>query len=190
MHSHPSEIQGKRLLVAIWLNVAITIAQVVGGIISGSLALISDSLHNFSDVSALLISYIANKLTLRKSTSGKTYGYKRAEILAAFINSASLILVAGFLIFEAVRRLTLPSVPEIISSWVIALAAFSILANGISVLIIQKDAKHNMNIKSAYIHLFSDMLSSVAVLGGGLLIYYYQILKHIPVFHDQNFSII
>jgi len=181
MHSHQYEVQGKRLLVAIWLNVAITIAQVVGGLISGSLALISDSLHNFSDVSALLISYIANKLTLRKSTSDKTYGYKRAEILAAFINSASLILVAGFLIFEAVRRLTLPSVPEIISSWIIVLAAFSILANGISVLIIQKDAKHNMNIKSAYLHLFTDMLSSVAVLGGGLLIYYFQIYWIDPV---------
>jgi len=172
-HSHTT-LSGKNLLLSIVLNIIITSAQIIGGFISGSLALISDAVHNFSDVISLIISYIANILTRKKKqTKQYTFGYKRAEIIAAFINAATLIVVAIFLGIEAVKRFSAPI--EIESNLVIWLAILGIAANGFSVLLLKKDAQSNLNMRSAYIHLLSDMLTSVAVLIGGLLMKYYQI---------------
>ena len=97
-HIH-KDLKGKRLGISILLNILITIAQVIGGLISGSLSLLSDALHNFSDVISLLVSYIANLLKSRKYTVEKTFGYKRVEIVAAFINAATLIIIAIYLIY-------------------------------------------------------------------------------------------
>lgn len=173
-HSHNhTKLSGKNLLISIILNIIITIAQLIGGFISGSLALISDAVHNFSDVISLIISYVANLLSNnKKQTKQYTFGYKRAEIIAAFINAASLIVIAIFLGIEAVKRFNSPQ--EINSNLVIWLAILGILANGFSVLLLRKDANHNLNMKSAYLHLLTDMLTSVAVLVGGLLMKYYQ----------------
>ena len=171
-HTHP-DLKGRNLGISILLNVIITISQVIGGLISGSLSLLSDALHNFSDVISLIVSYIAAILTKRKQTTTKTFGYKRAEIVAAFINVSTLIVVAVLLIIEAIKRF---QEPQIISSgWVISLALLSIVFNGLSVLLLQKDAKDNMSVKSAYLHLLSDMFTSVAVLLAGILMYYFKI---------------
>jgi len=170
-HHHHGEVKGKNLGITILLNVGITVSQLIGGIISGSTALISDALHNFSDVITLIISYVANLLAHRKAqTLDKTFGYKRAEIVAALINATTLIVLAVFLIYEAILRFIHPK--EIHGNTVIWLALLSIALNGVSVLLVKNDAKHNINMRSAYIHLFSDMLTSVAVLVGGLLIKY------------------
>ena len=171
-HSH-HEKKGKNLLFSIVLNIVITIAQVIGGILSGSLALISDALHNFSDVMSLVFSYIANILSKRKASINQTFGYKRAEIIAAFVNAITLIFVAIFLIFEALHRFSNPE--PIQSNLVIWLSLLGIFVNGLSALMLKKDADQNLNIKSAYIHLFTDMMASVAVLIGGILMKYYQI---------------
>ena len=172
-HNHPT-LTGKNLLFSIILNIVITVAQIVGGIISGSLALISDAVHNFSDVVSLIISYVANVLTRKKlQTLEYTFGYKRAEIIAAFFNAASLVVIGVFLGIEAIKRFS--EVHEIQSGLVIWLAILGIAANGLSVLLLKNDAKRNMNMKSAYLHLLSDMLTSVAVLIGGLLMKFYQI---------------
>ena len=168
-HSH-GNLKGHRLFIAIVLNIGITLAQVAGGLISGSLALLSDALHNFSDVMALLISYLADKLSRRDFSQDKTFGYKRAEILAAMINAASLLFIGAYLIKEAIIRLYNP-VP-IDSGWIIGLALLSIVLNVASVLLLKEDAAENLNIRSAYLHLFTDVLSSVAVLAGGLAIKY------------------
>jgi cobalt-zinc-cadmium efflux system protein len=172
-HIHKHQVQGKNLLYSILLNVVITVAQVVGGILSGSLALISDALHNFSDVLSLIISYVAHKLSRREASFEQTFGLKRAELIAAFVNALSLIVVAIYLIYEAIGRFFHPH--EIQPGLVIWLAALGILVNGFSVLLLKKDADHNLNMKSAYLHLLTDMLASVAVLVGGILMYYYQI---------------
>jgi len=174
-HSHHSHgnLKGTNLLISIFLNILITIAQVFGGIISGSLALLSDALHNFSDVLSLIISYIANRLSKKKASLNKTFGYKRAEILAAFINSSTLIIVAILLVIEAVERFQNPQVIE--SALVIWLSTIAILGNGFSVLLLKKDADTNMNMKSAYLHLLTDMMASIAVLVGGLLIKFYNV---------------
>ena len=179
-HSHNhKDLKGRNLFITILLNILITLAQVIGGILSGSLALLSDALHNFSDVLSLIISYVANLLAKKKASLNKTFGYKRAEIIAAFVNSSTLIIVSIILVKEAIERFINPI--EIESNLVIWLSLLGILANGFSVLLIKKDAKANMNMKSAYLHLFTDMMASVAVLIGGLLMKFYALYWVDPV---------
>lgn len=171
-HHHSSQVRGKNLLVAILLNIAITLAQIIGGFLSGSLALLSDALHNLSDVISLVISFVANKLARRDASLKRTFGYKRAEIIAAFVNAATLIIIAVLLIVEAVERFRFPQVID--STLVIWLSIVAILGNGFSVLLLKKDSKANMNMRSAYLHLITDLMASVAVLIGGLLMKFYQ----------------
>ena len=171
-HSH-NDLKGRNLFISILLNILITASQVIGGVVSGSLALLSDALHNFSDVLSLAVSYIANKLSKKEASIHRTFGYKRAEILAAFINASTLIIVAVLLIIEAIKRFQNPK--EIESNLVIWLSLLGIIANGLSVLLLKKDSEANMNMKSAYLHLLTDMMASVAVLIGGLLMKYFQI---------------
>jgi cobalt-zinc-cadmium efflux system protein len=167
---HHNEVSGRNLGFAILLNVGITIAQAIGGIISGSMALLSDAAHNFSDVLSMVISFLANRLAKREATEKQTFGFRRSEILAAFINSATLIIISVIILFEAIQRLVNP-VP-ISANLVIYLAIAGILVNGISVLFIRTDSHENMNMKSVYLHLFGDMLISIAVLLGGVAMKY------------------
>ena len=162
----------KYLRLSILLNAVITITQAIGGVLSGSLALLSDALHNFSDVISLIISFVANRYATKAASEEKTFGYKRAEIIAAFINAASLIILASFLIYESILRFITPE--PIQADWVIALAILGIVVNGLSVLLLHSSAAQNMNLKSAYLHLMSDMSASVAVLLGGITMYYYE----------------
>jgi len=172
---HTHEISGKNIGIAVFLNILITISQLVGGIISGSVALLSDALHNFSDVISLLLSFFTNRLAKKKSTIKQTYGFKRAEILSAFINSVTLIAIAIYLIVEAVERFLNPE--PVKSDLVIYFALGSIIVNFISVLLLHKDAKESMNMKSAYLHLLTDVMTSVAVMIGGILMKYYDIYR-------------
>lgn len=174
-HSHSSHptLRGKNLLISILLNILITVSQIIGGLVSGSLSLLSDALHNFSDVLSLVVSYAATLLAKKEASINRTFGYKRAEILAAFVNASTLIIIAVLLIIEAVKRFQDPQ--EIESDLVIWLSLLGILANGFSVLLLRKDAELNMNMRSAYLHLITDMLASVAVLIGGLAMKFYQV---------------
>ena len=171
-HNH-NDLKGRNLLISIFLNILITASQLIGGLISGSLALLSDALHNFSDVLSLVVSYVANKLTKKEASTQRTFGYKRAEILAAFINASTLIIVAVLLIIEAAKRFQNPE--DIKSGLVIWLSFLGIVANGLSVLLLKKEATNNINMRSAYLHLLTDMMASVAVLIGGLLMKFYQV---------------
>ena len=172
-HKHTSDHTGRNLLISILLNSVITLAQIIGGFLSGSLALLSDALHNLTDVISLVISYIAARLSKKKATISRTFGYKRAEIIAAFVNASSLIIIAIYLMFEAVKRLFNPQTIE--PDLVIGLSILGIVFNGLSVLLLKKDSAHSINIRSAYLHLLTDMLASIAVLIGGLLMRFYQI---------------
>jgi len=169
-HHNHGNLKGKNLFISVALNLGITISQVIGGILSGSMALLSDALHNFSDVLSLLITYIAYKLSSKKNTVKHTFGYQRGEILAAFVNSVTLLIIAAFLGYEAVNRIIHPhTIDSVVVIW---LAVASIVVNGSSVLLIHSGAKDSINIKSAYLHLFTDMITSVAVLIGGLVMKY------------------
>jgi cobalt-zinc-cadmium efflux system protein len=166
-HAHKTT-NGKNLLITILLNILITIAQAIGGLLSGSMALLSDAAHNFSDVLSLIISFVAEKLSGRERTIRQTYGYQRAGIFAAFINTASLLIIGTILVWQSVYRIIHPQ--PIAGLIVIYLAAAGILLNGLSALLIKKEAEGSMNMRSAYLHLFSDTMTSIAVLAGGFAI--------------------
>jgi cobalt-zinc-cadmium efflux system protein len=133
----------------------------------------SDAAHNLTDVISLVISYIAAKLKFKKQTEHETFGYKRAEILAAFINASTLIVLSIYLAIESVKRFN--SITEIESNLVIWLSLIALIANSLSVFLLSNDAKDNINMRSAYLHLLTDALVSLAVLVGGLLMKYYQL---------------
>jgi cobalt-zinc-cadmium efflux system protein len=167
----PGETNQKNLFITIILNIIITVAQIIGGKLAGSMALLSDAAHNFSDVLSLLISYGASKLSGREQTLRQTYGFKRAGIFAAFINTATLLIIGTVIIIEAISRLVNPQ--PVTGSLVIYLAALSVIINGFSALLIKKDIGKSMNLRSAYLHLFLDMMTSIAVLTGGIVIKYF-----------------
>ncbi len=152
----------KNLFIAIIINIFITILEIIGGIISGSLALLSDAFHNFSDVVSLIISYFAILIGQKEKNFKKTFGYKRAEIIAAFFNVILLIIACFFIITEAVKRF---KNPEIINTHVLLIIAIiGFAGNGISIFILFKDSEKNLNIKSAFLHLLGDTISSLIVI--------------------------
>ncbi len=174
-HSHHNkEVSLNKLLFTIFLNLVITLAQIVGGIISGSLALISDAIHNFSDSVSVILAYFAQVLSRKPSTRKSTFGYKRAEILAAFINAVSLIGISIYLVFEAVDRFINPQAVDV--AWMFWLGLLGLFANGISVVVLNREKDKNINIKAAYLHLVGDALTSVAVVMGAVLIWLFQIV--------------
>jgi cobalt-zinc-cadmium efflux system protein len=164
--------KGRKLLFATLLNFSITIAQVIGGIISNSLALLSDALHNLSDAIATFIAYIAFKYSKRPSNVKKTFGYKRVQILAAFINGIVLVAISFYLFYEAILRLQEPEPIKGLIMFIVA--SIGLLANLVAVVILRKETHDNLNIRAAYIHLLGDTMSSVAVIIGGVLIYLFS----------------
>ena len=171
--SHQHEHTSRNLAITVILNGIITIAQFTGGIISGSLALLSDALHNLSDVISVVLAYLAHRIGMRPQTQKSTFGYKRAEILAAFINAISLIAISVYLMVEAGKRFLNPK--EVDYRWMLGLGILGFIANGLSVLILQHNKEENLNIRAAYLHLIGDALTSVAVVAGAVFIWLFQI---------------
>ena len=154
-------MSGRKIFWVTVLNAAITAAEVVGGLLSGSLALLSDAVHNLSDTIAVAMSYVAWRISQKPRDTKRTFGYKRAEILSAFINSAILLAVLSILLFEAVRRIQSPETID--STLMIIVAVIGLIANLASVLLLEKDSKSSLNIKASYLHLISDTVSSGAL---------------------------
>jgi cobalt-zinc-cadmium efflux system protein len=171
--SHEHEHTGRNLAITVILNGIITISQFVGGIISGSLALISDALHNLSDVISVILAYLAHRIGLRPQTQKSTFGYKRAEILAAFINALTLIAISVYLLVEAGKRFLNPK--EVDYVWMLGLGILGFIANGLSVLILHHNKEENLNIRAAYLHLIGDALTSLAVIAGAVCIWLFQV---------------
>ncbi len=172
-HNHGSETSEKNLFITMLLNFLITAAEVIGGIISGSLSLISDAMHNLSDGIAIIITYIAMRLSKKPKTFKYTFGLKRAEILAAIINASTLIIISFFLIKEAVERFYNPQ--QITGSIMLIVAAVGLAANVIGTLLLKKGSENNLNIRAAYFHLLSDAVSSLAVIIGAAFIIFFKI---------------
>jgi cobalt-zinc-cadmium efflux system protein len=174
-HNHDTnQVSLPKLIFTIILNLIITVAQIIGGVISGSLALISDAIHNLSDTVSVILAWLAQVLSRKPSTSKSTFGYKRAEILAAFINSIALIAISVYLIFEAIERLLHPQPVD--AKWMFWLGLLGLIANGISVFILEGEKNKNINMKAAYLHLLGDALTSLAVIVGAVLIWFFNII--------------
>ncbi|AEG39730.1 cation diffusion facilitator family transporter [Lactobacillus kefiranofaciens] len=169
----------KRYVFVTLLNVVITIAEFLGGILSGSLALLSDAVHNLSDVGAIILSFVAHLISRRSRNTKKTFGYDRAEILAAFTNGVILIVISVVLFVEAIQRFWKPE--HIHGGIMLVVSIIGLLANVISMLAMHRDAKGNLNVRSTFIHMLSDALSSVAVVIGAVFIYFWNVTWLDPV---------
>lgn len=178
-HNQPQIVKANRLLAATVLNLIIFFAEIAGGLISNSLSLITDALHNLSDGMAIFVAWVANKISKRPSNLKKTFGYKRIEILAAFLNALILIAISLYLFYEAALRIISPEPVKGLIMLVVAI--IGLLANLAAVLLLHRDAEKNINVKAAYLHLFGDTLSSVAVIIGGIFIYFFDLYWIDPV---------
>jgi cobalt-zinc-cadmium efflux system protein len=172
-------ISEKKLLITVVLNFVITIAEVIGGLISNSLALLSDALHNLGDSVAVFIAYLAHRISKKDPNERKTFGYKRIEILAAFINSTFLVAICIFLVYEAINRIRDPQQIDGLVMLIVAIIGF--LANIFAVFLLKSDSAKNINVRAAYLHLLGDTLSSAMVIAGGILIYFFNISWLDPV---------
>jgi cobalt-zinc-cadmium efflux system protein len=179
-HDHGVEgLSGVRMAFVLALNLVITVAEVVGGILSGSLALLSDSLHNLSDTVAIGTSWAAMGIAKKPRNRKKTYGYKRAEVLAAFVNASVLLVLSVFLLVEAYKRLRSPE--KIDGTLMLSVAVIGLAANVISAFLLRKGSADNMNVRSSYLHLVSDSVSSVGVILGGAAIKLWNVVWIDPV---------
>lgn len=162
VNHHHQPVSENNLLLATLLNFVISVVEIAGGLLSNSLALLSDALHNLTDAFSTFIAYIATRMGKRKATEKNTFGYKRVEILAALLNAVILIVICVFLFKEAWERFREPE--PIKSLIVIIVAMIGLVANVLAVALLRRDSKKSINVKAAYVHLIGDSLSSVVVI--------------------------
>ncbi|HOD65369.1 MAG TPA: cation diffusion facilitator family transporter [candidate division Zixibacteria bacterium] len=170
-HTHPPASRttsGARLGWAILFNTAITAAEIVGGLISGYLALLADAVHNLSDVAALGLAWLGWRGSRLPATKRSTFGFLRVEVITALVSAVALVVVAVFILIEAYRRFL---APQPISHPVVFLtvAAIGLLGNLFSIWILHAERSSSLNMKTAFLHMFYDALSSVVVIAGGLV---------------------
>ncbi|WP_206076165.1 cation diffusion facilitator family transporter [Marinitoga lauensis] len=179
-HNHGNDLTDKKLLFSVVFNFIITLSEIFGGIFSHSLALISDSLHNLNDTVAILLSYIARKISKKPKDEKRTYGYKRVEILAAFTNTIFLFAIAIFLIIESIKKFYNPEI--INGKLMLVISIIGLIGNLITAVLLFKDSKENLNVKATFVHIASDTLSSVMIIIGAIFIYKYNWYILDPIF--------
>ena len=180
-HHEPPEITNvnKAFIIGIILNLLFVIIEFGTGIITNSLALISDAGHNLSDVGSLLLSLLAFKLANVKASKKFTYGYKKSTVLATLVNSVILLIAVGVIVWESIQRF---SNPNEIQGFTVAIVAFvGIIINSFTAHLFFKDKDKDLNIKGAYLHLFADALVSLGVVIGGIIMYFYQLYWVDPI---------
>ena len=172
-HAHIDPDSGdRRVAIAIWANGLLTVAQIVGDIFSGSLALIADALHNFSDMASLIIAFAARRIARRPADERMTFGYGRVEIVAALINYTTLIVIGFYLIYEGGMRMIDP--PEVMGWTVVILGGIALVVDTLTAMLTYSMQKGSVNIRALFLHNLSDALASVAVIVGGTLIILYE----------------
>lgn len=173
-HDHAREGNKKGLIIALLITAGIMFLEFFGGLITNSLALLSDSGHMLSDTSSLALSLVAMWFATRPASPNKTYGFYRFEILAALFNGLTLFLIAGFIVYEAIERFAEP--PTVASGSMMLIASIGLLANLLSAFSLLKngDVKDNVNLRSAYLHVLGDALGSVGAIVAGLLMYLFN----------------
>lgn len=162
----------RRVAWAVAVNMALTVAQIIGGVISGSLALIADAIHNFSDAVSLIVALAARRIARRPTDERMTFGYARAEVVAALINYTTLFVIAFYLIAEAVMRLIDP--PGVDGWIVVIVAVIALVIDVVTALLTYSMSKDSVNIRAAFLHNVADAMGSVAVIFAGTLILIYD----------------
>ena len=162
------EQMSRRLLVVLGITAVFMIAEIVGGILSNSLALLADAGHMFTDVGALGLSAFAMHLARRPPTEKRTYGYARLEILAALVNGATLLLIAGLIIWEAWERLHEPV--SIDGAVMLTVATLGLAVNAAGAFLLHSHSHHNLNVRGAYLHVLGDLLGSVGAIAAGIVV--------------------
>ncbi len=173
-HHHHVDAQAgdRRVFAAIAVNMGLTVAQVIGGMMSGSLALIADALHNFSDAISLIIAFGARKIARRPRDAQMTFGYGRVEVVAALINYTTLIVIGLYLLYEAAMRF---ADPQDVEGWIIVvIAGIALVVDVVAAMLTYAMSKSSVNIRAAFLHNVADALGSVAVIFAGTLILLYD----------------
>ncbi|MFJ2553192.1 cation diffusion facilitator family transporter [Microbacterium sp. NPDC087591] len=177
MHDHAPAAGGIRsaghrrlLTISLCLTATIMVVQVVGAILTGSLALLADAAHMFTDASALVIALIAAAVAARPADDRRTFGYQRAEVFGALINAVILILLAGWVGVEAIGRLVNPSDVEVAGPLMLAVAVVGLLANGVSMWLLSRAQRTSINVRGAYLEVMGDLIGSAAVIVAAIVI--------------------
>ncbi len=171
-HSHAVVTEGnaRKLTIALILTSTFLVIEVIAGLITQSLALLSDAAHMFTDAAALAIALAAIQIAKRPADNKRTFGYQRFEILAALFNASMLFFVAMYILYEAYQRFTQP--PEIQSIGMLVVASIGLVINLISMKILMSSATESLNMKGAYLEVLSDALGSLGVIIGAVIIYF------------------
>lgn len=171
-HHHGADPGSRRLAWAVAINILLTVAQVIGGVLSGSLSLIADALHNFSDAAGLLLALVARRISRNPADQQRTFGYGRAEIVGGIINLTSIMVIAGYLLIEAITRAF--DRPEIDGWMVVIVAGIALVVDTMTAVLTYSMSKGSINIKAAFLHNIADALASIAVIITGTLIILYD----------------
>ncbi|WKD57796.1 Cadmium, cobalt and zinc/H(+)-K(+) antiporter [Corynebacterium capitovis DSM 44611] len=167
-HGSPVGAPVRALATALSVTAVVFVAEVVGGVLTGSMALVADAVHMLSDAAGLTIAVVAVVVGRRAATAAATYGYRRAEVLAALLNATAVLAISLWIVVEAVRRFG--SGAEVAAGPMMIVAAVGLVANVISALVLQRQRAQSINVEGAFLHVMIDMLSSVAVLCAGVVI--------------------
>lgn len=171
-HSHSKSLPTRPLLWSVAINLGLSVFQFIAGIISGSAALLADALHNTNDAAALVVAYIARRVSRKRSNFRFTFGYRRAELIGAVIQLTALVIIGLFLTYHAIERLINPVAVD--SSWMMLGAAIAILIDLTTVALLWATSKNSLNLKAAMLHNLTDAGASVAVFAGGLALYFFN----------------
>jgi cobalt-zinc-cadmium efflux system protein len=173
-HTHASHeithTTTRRLALSLGITLLFVLVEVVAGLLSNSLALLTDAAHNFTDVLALALTWWALTITIKPASSGKTYGYHRAGILVALVNSTTLVLIAVYIFYEAYKRFLAP--PEVKAGILIWVGVAAVTVNLVTALLVRKGAEYDLNLKSAFLHLMGDVLSTIGAVIAGVIIHF------------------
>ena len=177
MHTHPhvhfndlTKQTVRRLALSLVITLVFVFIEIAAGLFSNSLALLTDAAHNFTDVLALALSWWALRLTSQPANHEKTYGYHRAGILAALANSTTLVVIALGIFYEAYQRFLNP--PEVQADVLIGVGVIAVVINVVTALLVRRSAEHDLNIRSAFLHLMGDVLSTIGAVIAGIIIHY------------------
>jgi cobalt-zinc-cadmium efflux system protein len=170
-HSHIGDLATqttKRLALSLGITFIFVLVEIVAGLIGNSLALLTDAAHNFTDVIALGLSWYALKIALQPAHAGKTYGYHRAGILVALVNSTTLVMIALGVFYEAYHRLINP--PQVDAPILIGVGIIAFFVNAGTAWLVQRGSEHDLNLRSTFLHLMGDVLSTLGAVAAGVVI--------------------